>query len=267
MQNHHTYNYLIDYLNEVQSKGRYSITLDELQGKFQVSKKALLQNIYRLKSKNRIAQIRQEFYAIIPPQYSHQGILPPTLFIDDLMKSLNKEYYVALFSAAALHGAAHQQPMEFQVITKPNALRNISNPKLVVRFYTKTEWNKENISKKKTDAGFINVSSPELTGFDLIYYHKAIGGINRMLPVLEELSEEMKPDHIQKVAKEQKTATIQRLGYVLKEIGMDSLAEAISQELKNRIGYKKIPLSLMHKKKTGPVDQRWKIIMNNKLEY
>lgn len=33
------------------------------------------------------------------------------------MKFLGQPYYVGLLSAAALHGAAHHQPQEFQVVT------------------------------------------------------------------------------------------------------------------------------------------------------
>ena len=133
------YNYISDYLIEVRSKGRFAITLEELRSKFDVSEKALLQNIYRLKTKNQIAQIRKEFYVIIPPQYSNRGMLPPSLFIDDMMKFLGRNYYVGLYSAAALHGAGHQQPMEFHVIIKKPALRNIKNQKLTLSFFTKGE--------------------------------------------------------------------------------------------------------------------------------
>ena len=62
---------------------------------------------------------------IITPEYAQSGMLPATLFIDDLMKSLNRKYYIGLHSAAALYGAAHQQPMEFFVITENPPLRNI----------------------------------------------------------------------------------------------------------------------------------------------
>ncbi len=37
-----------------------------------------------------------------------------------------------------------------------------------------------------------NISSPCLTAVDLIYHQTKIGGLNRMLSVLEELTEEMK---------------------------------------------------------------------------
>src|SRR3546814_1865195 len=79
------------------------------------------------------------------------------------MKSLNKRYYIGLFSAAALHGAAHQQPMEYYVLTEKPALRDIKNEKLSINFYVKKDWSEDDIVQKKTDAGYINVSSPELT--------------------------------------------------------------------------------------------------------
>ena len=34
---------------------------------------------------------------------------PNDFYIDDLMRFLKREYYIGLFSAAALYGAAHQQ--------------------------------------------------------------------------------------------------------------------------------------------------------------
>ena len=125
-----SHNYLEKYIDSIRSVGRYSFTLEELQNEFNISYRALKQNLYRLKSKNQIAQVRQGFYVIIPPEYSNQGMLPAYLFIDDLMKSLNKPYYVGLLSAAALHGAAHQQPMEYFVIVQTPAPRSIHNKKL-----------------------------------------------------------------------------------------------------------------------------------------
>ncbi|MDO9154408.1 MAG: type IV toxin-antitoxin system AbiEi family antitoxin domain-containing protein, partial [Paludibacter sp.] len=89
------------FLVNLRAQGRYTFTFDDLRKSFELSEEALLQGLYRSKTKKQIAQIRKGFYAIIPPEYSNQGMLPPHLFIDDLMKSLNKPYYVALFSASA----------------------------------------------------------------------------------------------------------------------------------------------------------------------
>jgi predicted transcriptional regulator of viral defense system len=265
MKRKSTYNYLENYLTEVQSKGRYSVTLNELKTKFDISEKAILQKIFRLKNKNILAQVRKEFYVIIPPQYSNRGMLPPTLFINDLMDFLNREYYVGLFSAAALHGAGHQQPMEFQIMTQKPAFRSIKNQKLTINFFTKSEWQQNQIIEKKTEAGYLKVSSPELTAFDLVQYHKRIGGLNRILPILEDLAETMKPSLLSKTAKTQKKTNIQRLGFLLDTIGSESLAGSLFGLLSENS--KETPLSLAHNGKTGAVNEKWKIIKNTELDF
>ena len=265
MKTSHAYNYLEDYLAVVQSQGRYAVTLQELKDKFDVSEKALLQSIFRLKSKRELAQVRKEFYVIIPPRYSERGMVPPTLFMDDMMRFLEREYYVGLLSAAALHGAGHQQPMEFQVITKAPALRSIKSGKLNIRFFTKNEWALDQIAEKKTETGYLRISSPELTAFDLINYHKSIGGLNRILPILEELADSIKPSRLAKAAKSQKTPTIQRLGFLLEALGVESQSHALYQLIQAK-AQKTVPLSLAQKGKGGVVMEKWKIIVNTELD-
>lgn len=260
-----TYNYISKYLNEVLSKGRYSITLTELRNKFAVSEKALLQNLYRLKAKNQLAQIRKEFYIIIPPQYSTKGMLPAYLFIDDMMNFLNKDYYVGLFSAAALHGASHQQPMQFQVLTHKPALRNIKNYKLNILFFTKENWDSDQIIQKKTEAGYLKVSSPELTAFDLVHYHKQIGGMNRIISILEILTEEMKPSVLAKTAINQKTSTIQRLGCLLDTLEKFDLSKSLYKVIEKTY-FKELPLSLNYPDRVGEKEQKWKIRINTELD-
>lgn len=260
-----SYNYIDDYLTEIQAKGRYSVTLGELKNRFDASEKAILQNIYRLKQKNQLAQVRKEFYVAIPPQYSNRGMVPPTLFIADMMDFLYRDYYVGLFSAAALHGAGHQQPMEFQVMAKKPPLRNIKNEKLNISFYTKTYWEQDQITDKKTQTGYLKISSPELTAFDLVLYHKKIGGLNRTIPILEDLTETMKPSLLSKTAKTQKAPNIQRLGYLLDELDNELLSNYLLKLLGENI--KEIPLSLAHKKRTGLVNEKWKVIVNTKLDF
>lgn len=173
MINEVKYANLEDFINEVRAKGRYSFALDELKSIFDQSDKAVNQSLFRLKNKRKIAQIRKGYYAILSPEFSRQQMVPPYLFIDDLMHSLKKPYYVGLLSAAALYGAAHQQPMEYFVIVKRPALRDIKNKKIKINFFVKKQWRKQDIVQKKTDAGYINVSSPELTTLDLLYYIEA----------------------------------------------------------------------------------------------
>jgi predicted transcriptional regulator of viral defense system len=258
-----TYQYLDSFLTEIRAQGRYAFTTDELKDRFGWSPNALNQTLYRAKHKKEIALIRAGFYVIVPPEYSKLGIIPPYLYIDDLMKSLDKPYYVGLLSAAALHGAAHQQPTRYTVIVQSPAPRSVD--KLGVLFFSKQGFLQGGIIQKKTPAGYINVSSPELTALDFFdYLHKF--GINRIATVLQELSEEMKPAALTKIATQYpNTAAIQRLGYVLDRVVSEvKLSDALSKALEKRAIFP-VPLSPQRGKK-GEIDSKWKVIKNMELE-
>src|SRR5690606_20352604 len=112
--------------------------------------------------------------------YRAKGIIPTSLYVNDLMKFLNRDYYVGLLNAAAYHGAAHQQPQSYSIITEGIALRLIKNDKVEINFNVKKSWNRKDVIKKKVDTGYINISSPELTALDLVFYYKDVGGFNRV---------------------------------------------------------------------------------------
>lgn len=260
-----TYNYLEEYIDSVRAKGRYAFTLEELKDKLDVTDKAILQNLYRLKLKNKIVQIRKGFYTILPAEYSRYGIIPSNMYLDDMMQSLNRKYYLGLISAAAIHGASHQQSMETFVITEKPALRDIKNKKLKINFLVKNEWNKEDIKQVKTEAGYINVSSPELTALDLLYYVDKLG-MNRVITILKELVEVIKPNILAKTAKNySQTAAVQRLGYLLEyELDNEKLSQVIYSTIADKKGTN-IPL-MPGKNKKGNTYTKWRIINNIKIE-
>ena len=108
---------LAAFVDGLQAQGRYTFTRSEAtgaQGRSEVALKAALQ---RLKRQGRIASPRRGFYVLVPLEYREAGGPSASWFIGDLMRFLGQPYYVGLLSAAAIHGAAHQQPMVFQVIT------------------------------------------------------------------------------------------------------------------------------------------------------
>lgn len=260
------YSSISNYIFKVQSQGRYSLTLEELKQNTNSSDKAILQNLHRLKSKKQIAQIRKGFYVVVPPQYSNQGILPSVLFLDDMMKYLNRAYYLGLYSASTLHGAGHQQPMESQVMIQRPALRAIKNKKQIITFFTKKDWKAAWIDKKKTESGYINVSCPELTMIDLIQNHKKIGGLNRIIPILEDLTENIKSTKMSNIANESTVPTIQRLGYILEQLGQEKLSEILNKKIKNK-KMSIAPLSLSHKSKEGKVNKKWRLQLNTELDF
>jgi len=93
-------------------------------------------------------------------------IVRPDWFIDDLMNFLEQPYYVGVLTAAALHGASHQQPQEYQVVVaKPD--RAIRTAKLNIRFFLKKSMAQAPVERVKAYTGFLAVSTPAVTALDV----------------------------------------------------------------------------------------------------
>ena len=75
----------------------------------------------------------------------------------------------------------------------------------------------------------------------------------------------MKPSFIVKTAKKQKITSIQRLGYLLDEIGQVTLSNSLYKTIEKK-EFKEIPLSLAHSNRVGKSDKKWKIIINTELD-
>lgn len=260
-------NYLEDYLFKIQSLGRYSFTLPELKAHFNLSEKAILQSLFRLKKSGKVAQIRKAFYVIVPPEYAATGTLPPVLFINDLMKFLERDYYVSLQSAAALHGAAHQQPQEFFVIIDKPALRKISTEKLRLNFVVKNQLPLNCLDNKKSDTGYFKISTPELTALDIVQYEQKSGGLNNVVTILQELAEVMYPGKLANcIDNSIATTTLQRLGYIFDKVLHN---QKFSNTIQNIIKNKKktaVPLKTKGNRQGFSIDKKWMIIENAKLE-
>ena len=255
------YGYLEEFINELRSNGRYTFSLPEVRNRFKQSDEAIKKALQRLKKKREIALVRNEFYVIVTPEYRSKGTLPPSLFISDLMKFLEKDYYVGLLNAAAYYGAAHQQPQSFSVITMKPSLRNIIHSNLKINFLVKKEWAKGDIVQKKVVTGYINVSSPELTALDLVFYFDQSGGLNRVATVLEELCESIDAEKLLDTTKRftPKTA-VQRLGFLLDEIlGMQDLSNPIKDYLKT-ISHFPIQLRPQKEKLDMITGNNWRVV-------
>jgi predicted transcriptional regulator of viral defense system len=252
-----------DYFSELVNNNKYSFTLSELKRNIQLSDKSVLQGLYRYKKNGKIVQIRKEFYGIVAPHIAVNGRFSYFDFLDDLMKSLDKNYYVALINAAALHGAAHQQPQVEYVFTTPPVPRSSKSQNLF--FLSKLTWNQDFVIRKKTQTGYVNVSSPELTALDLCTYVWKFG-VNRVTTILIELCEEMKPSLLKKVANEfDIISSIQRLGFILDNFTENKkLINAVYAICQKKKTYY-VPLS-PKKEKKGTYNHKWKIIENIKIE-
>jgi len=256
-----------EYIKYLLSVEHYSFSFEEIKRLTDGKGTSLKFELVRLIDKKEIVNLRKGFYLIIPPRYSKQGYLPIQLYIEKLIKSLNRNYYLGFYSAAKFHGASHQQiQKEFVMIEKPK-LNDIQKKLYNIRFFTSAKWPTQNIVEKKSDAGIFKISSPALTFVDLIHHQTKLGGINRMLAILEELSEEINQDDITKLLTwYSHKSTLQRSGFILELLQIDKkLSKPILQYLK-RSKYFPVLLSPKPKQKPGAVDNPWKVDVNIKLD-
>jgi predicted transcriptional regulator of viral defense system len=252
------------------SRGKTGFSLSQLKEHFEDrSDIAIKRSLDRLSKKGLIISIHRGYYIIISPQYASRGMLPPALFIDGLMMYLKRPYYVGLLSAAALHGAAHQQPQEFYVVTTPPALRPTRKETIKINYLTKQSIPEHFIEKKKTESGYINISSAELTALDLLYYKNRVGGLNKIGTILVELVEEFKKERLNnEFVKMNTAASIQRLGFMIETITEKrAFADCIFDTAqKATIPFNRIPLDSDQPSIGFSSMNRWNVVLNTEID-
>jgi predicted transcriptional regulator of viral defense system len=230
-----------------------------------LSPTAFKQAARRLVLQRRLASPRRGFFVIVPLEYRSMGAPAPSWYIDALMGFHGRPYYVGILSAAALHGAAHQQPQEFQVVTDM-ALRPAVAGRTRLRFMYKKRLAQIPTVNLKTETGSMVVSTPEATAVDLVRYPHAAGGIGNVVTVLSELAERLDPERlVQAVAAESDLAAAQRLGFLLDHAGgadkTGPLAEWIGQRQPRAV-----PLRPDADAEGRPRDNRWRVFVNDTIE-
>jgi len=264
-------NWIKDWVEELEKRGKISFSFEDVLEAFPNHNGQVLKNsLTRLTRKGKILSVWKGFYIIIPLQYYSMGILPANMFIDQLMKNLNKKYYFCLLNAAAIFGSAHQSPQTFSVMIEPPSLRSTTKKRVQINFYCRKQIPKEFLVSRNTPSGTIKVSSPELTAADLILYEKNIGGLNRAATVLSELAEEVdfKKNINPAFFEYFPLPVIQRLGYLLEEeLEFESLANDLWNKIqKCGLKLRTVPLRNRKSVKDCPINKKWKVIINTQIE-
>ena len=260
------------WVEECLSNGKMAFSLTELKMNFsEDSEISLRRQLDRLSVKGKVVSILKGYYIIIPPQYASKGILPPTMFIDGLMKYLKRNYYVGLLNAAALYGASHQQPQEYFLVTEYPVLRTTKKKGIKINYISVRQLPPDTFTeKKKTDVGYITVSKSILTAIDLVKYEKRVGGLNRASTVISELVETInKKDITMELINYTTLSTIQRFGYILEEIlGEIELADKLFTRCKKeKKKFYLIPLKASgNMDKSQLINEKWKLRINTEIE-
>jgi len=259
-----------DWIKNLENRGRISFSLSKLQSENpDISKTAIRSALSRLVQKGKVVPIHKGFYLIITSEYALRGIIPPVQFIDDLMRYLERSYYVGTISAAALYGAAHQAPQEFFVVTDYPVMRPTAKKNVRINFISKHSIPDSLLHEKKTQSGYIKVSSEILTAVDLVQYQNRSGGLSRVATILYELVEEIRPESFSDELFSYSTTTaIQRLGYLFEyELDNQLLADQLykrSMEFGSR--FQRIPLRQSIPHQDSLSDNRWRVAINVEIE-
>ena len=261
---------LQDWVTSEMIRGRYIFTKEDVLGlHLPISNQALQNSLKRLADRGVIMSPWQNFYVIIPTEYKLRGMVPPSFYIDRLMKFLGRDYYVSLLSAAELNGATHQKAMVFQATVNGGAIRSGLKNGTRLDFTLRQDLPLDFTKKVKTQMGYMNVAGAELTALDIVAEEQKIGGLGRATEILQELCETTQWDESKlPLLAYFSSATIQRLGYLLELIEeteqSDNLYSLFKQTGKTM---RKTPLK-QSVAISGDMSAngRWKIIVNYEID-
>ncbi len=219
------------FIDDVQSSGRLTFSLYEIEGAIPTEGRALEAALRRRAKAGLIARIapRTGFFVIVPPEHRSMGCPPVEWWLDDLMRFLATPYYVGLLSAATLHGSAHFAVMETQVVAE-TWLKPIRVGRVLVRFFQKTGIGAMPIEVRQGEWGPINVATPETTVVDLLRSRTI--GLDRVALTLAEMNHRLDRHRLAAALEgAMDVPTAQRLGYVLDRMARSSEAKIIKRWL------------------------------------
>ena len=196
---------------------------------------AFLDAAERLQKRGHLVSPRRGFYVIVPPRFLSWGAPPPSWYIDDLMRFERCPYYVGLFKAGEFHGATHQAVMEFQVVAGKRLPRLCVGRSLVAFYYRKDiAAVRQGVTGRNTRTGTMNVSSPELTALDILRRRYLAAGIDSAATALVDMGEKIDGDKLAALSESFERPVVQRLGYVLEQLGFVDQAAALNVALSGR---------------------------------
>jgi len=253
-----------DLIDDLASRGRYHFTTKEAVDRLGVSVFAARAAIRRLQSKGLVAAPHRGFYVVVPPEYRRLGCLPADQFVPQLMDHLGQAYYAALLTAGRYHGAAHQQPQVFQVMVAKNRAP-IACGEVRVSFVARRNAADVPTVRINTPRGYLAVSTPEATAFDLVGYPQHSAGIDNVATVLAELAERLDPAALASLALLSPVPWAQRLGYILELVGAADKTSPLARYVASVVN-ETTALVPSAPADGAPYDKRWRLLTNVDVE-
>lgn len=225
-------------LDAAEREGRLNVNAADLAAALPgVSSGALRQALHRQQARGRIVHLSRGsgHWLIVPLQYAASGAPPLEIWLDRyLSKTLQTPYYVGLLSAAETYGASPYAVMVTQVmVAKSRRPITVGRQELV--FHTRANIQQMPTRWHETAEGRFKVSTPELTALELVQRDAQVGGIARVLEVLQSLCEACTVEGLQEALDAaQEVPAAQRLGALFSLQGRTELAQGVQHWLQGR---------------------------------
>jgi predicted transcriptional regulator of viral defense system len=253
------------WIDNRQVHGKYTFLRTDAVAGSQLSAEAVKKALQRSVARGRVLKLKDYFFVIVPLEYQGAGGPPVSWFIHDLMGAIRLPYYVGILTAAAQHGASHQQPQEFQVVTD-RSVRPMTVGRVKIRFFASQYVAKAAITGVKTPTGTMRVSTPETTAIDLVRFVKAAGYADNVATVLSELAPSLDPKRLLTAVRlVNDVPNAKRLGYLLERLGRKRLCEPMHAWVQ-RQSPRSVPLRPDRPVINAPEDHRWHVLVNHPIE-
>lgn len=251
-----------DLPDQLISMGRYWVSAAQVQALMGGTPNATRHAVSTLQRQNLLFSPAKGFYVMIPPEYREWKSVPGDWFIDPMMKYLNRDYYVGFLTAAAFHGASHQAPQTFQVVTaKPIANRDRGRARL--RFLASRHVSDMATEDRSSKTGSFRLAARETTLVDLVWRQKLGGGLSNVATVLSEIGE-LDGDLLARLAPLRGRATVRRLGWLLERYRQDVDLHWLRVVAKPEDGTP--ALLTPGAPRLGSVDRDWSLLINSPVE-
>jgi len=248
-------------------RGRHFITTTEAAEVLSVPAETVPASLKHSRKIGKLVAVTKGAWVPVPPEYRSAGAPPASHFVDQLMNHLGHPYYVGLLSAAAIHGASHQSPMVFQVVT-PARLRDRTIGRNRIQFLQRTATAERPRQRRNVPTGRIWVSTPEATVLDLTESPDDCGGLSNVATIIGELLQgsHINPGALTGLAPLYPTAVVQRAGFLIDLMAAEVGAEADTDALQVTVGGSRYR-DLSPGAGPGKHDQRWHITVNTEIEH
>ena len=252
------------FVKDILKRGRYSFTIEEAAEKLNKRGPSLVLALQRLKQAGWVAPFSRGFYLALDVQHQDGRMMDPAWFIDDWAKHMRAEYYVGGLSAAALHGATHQQSMQFQVFLS-RQIRPVKKGWIQLATFYKNPIPQKWIERRKSPAGYYQASVPEMTAYDCIAYPRCCPSLDHAATVIVKLGEAIHAERLAELPSAGcSMAALQRLGWLLERVGWSERSEKLHKVLRAmKLNWAPLESRLP---RSGERNDRWRIIENTDVQ-